>query len=153
MGTDTTATMADTLPKNVIICDWQYSYGNMKEVRKDWPTTVYFKEKGFPVLGCPWMNYNAMRPMADTLARIGGFGYLQTTWHHLRGDDWRRMCVSGASAAWGAGEPNRTGGDPFEYRAFGALLRIVGQDMKVTDPLDTGILNYQVPPAWWVDNN
>ena len=153
MGTDTTATMADTLSKNVIICDWEYSYGNMKEVRKDWPTTVYFKEKGFPVLGCPWMNYNAMRPMADTLARIGGFGYLQTTWHHLRGDDWRRMCVSGASAAWGAGEPNRTGGDPFEYRAFGALLRIVGQDMKVTDPLDTGILNYQVPPAWWVDNN
>ena len=33
-GTKTTATLADTLPKDVIICDWQYSYGNMKETRK-----------------------------------------------------------------------------------------------------------------------
>jgi hypothetical protein len=28
-----------------------------------------------------------------------------------------------------------------------------GHDMKATDYLDTGHLNYQVPPGWWVDNN
>lgn len=149
-GTATTATLADTLPKNVIVCDWQYSYGNMKEVRRDWPTTVYFKDKGFPVVGCPWMNYNAMRPMADLLARIGGFGYLQTTWHHLRGEDWTRMYRFGATAAWGAGAPPPA---PNAYDAFGAALRLVGHDMKVSDPLDTGTLNHQVPPGWWVDNN
>ena len=70
-GSKLTATLADTLPKDVIICDWQYSYGDMKEVRKDWPTIGYFKEKGFEVAGCPWMNYNAMRPMADYIARGG----------------------------------------------------------------------------------
>jgi len=150
-GTDATATMADTLGKDVIICDWQYSYGNMKEVRKDWPTTTYFKEKGFTVVCCPWLNYNAMRPMADNLARIGGFGYLQTTWHHLRGDDWLKMFQCGSDAAWGAGAmPKRTG--IFVYEAFGAVLRLVGHDMKLTNRLDTGSLNYQVPPAWWVDN-
>ena len=37
--------------------------------------------------------------------------------------------------------------------AFGTALRLVGHDMKVTDYLDTGHLNYQVPPGWWVDNN
>ena len=37
--------------------------------------------------------------------------------------------------------------------AFGTALRLVGHDMKVTDYLDTGHLNYQVPPAWWIDNN
>lgn len=37
--------------------------------------------------------------------------------------------------------------------SFGTALRLVGQDMKVTDYLDTGHLNYQVPPAWWIDNN
>lgn len=37
------------------------------------------------------MNYNAMRPMADNLARLGCYGYLQTTWHHLRGNDWVKM--------------------------------------------------------------
>jgi hypothetical protein len=36
--------------------------------------------------------------------------------------------------------------------AFGVALRLVGHDMKVTDYLDTGHLNYQVPPGWWVDN-
>ncbi|MBR0066494.1 MAG: family 20 glycosylhydrolase, partial [Kiritimatiellae bacterium] len=74
-GSKETATLADTLPKDVIICDWQYSYGDMKETRKDWPTMGYFKEKGFPVAGCPWRNFNAMKPMADYLARIGGFGF------------------------------------------------------------------------------
>ena len=44
-GSKTTATLADTLPKDVIICDWQYSYGNMKEARKDWPTMDISKRK------------------------------------------------------------------------------------------------------------
>ena len=35
---------------------------------------------------------------------------------------------------------------------FAIALRLVGHDMKVTDYLDTGDLNYQVPPAWWIDN-
>ena len=154
-GSKTTATLADTLPKDVIICDWQYSYGDMKETRKDWPTMGYFNEKGFPVAGCPWMNYNAMKPMADYIAKIGGFGIVETTWHHLRGSDWVRMFRYGASAAWGT--PVRgTGGHgatPQFDTEFAVPLRLVGHDMKSTDYLDTGHLNYQVPPGWWVDNN
>ena len=149
-GTKMTATLADTLPKDVIICDWQYSYGDMKETRKDWPTMAYFKGKGFPVAGCPWMNYNAMKPMADYIAEIGGFGFIETTWHHLRGDDWVKMYKFASAAAWGTDVPKRT---PMYDTAFGTALRLVGQDMNVTDYLDTGLLNYQVPPAWWIDNN
>ena len=153
-GSKTTATLADTLPKDVIICDWQYSYGDMKETRKDWPTMGYFNEKGFPVVGCPWMNYNAMKPMADYIAKIGGFGIVETTWHHLRGTDWVRMFRYGASAAWGT--PVRGtgvhGATPQFDTEFAVPLRLVGHDMKSTDYLDTGYLNYQVPPAWWVDN-
>ena len=149
-GTKTTAALADMLPKDVIICDWQYSYGDMKEVRADWPTMAYFKAKGFPVAGCPWMNYNAMRPMADYIAKIGGFGFIETTWHHLRGSDWVKMYKFAAAAAWGTSVPPRP---PMYDTAFGNALRLVGQDMKVGDYLDTGHLNYQVPPGWWVDNN
>ena len=149
-GSKDTARLADLLPKDVIICDWQYSYGDMKETRKDWPTFAYFKEKGFPVCGCPWMNYNAMKPMADYLAEIGGFGYIQTTWHHLRGSDWRHMYCYGSAAAWGTEMVKWT---PMFDIPFGNALRMVGHDMKVTDPKDTGYLNYQIPPAWWVDNN
>ena len=144
-GTKLTATLVDTLPKDVIICDWQYSYGDMKETRKDWPTMGYFKEKGFPVAGCPWMNANAMKPMADYIAKIGGFGFIETTWHHLRGADWQKMYMSAAHAAWGS---------PVSHGvSFQRSLRMVGHDMKITDYLDTGHLNYQVPPGWWVDNN
>ena len=153
-GSPLTATLADTLPRDVIVCDWQYSYGDMKETRKDWPTMAYFHEKGFPVCGCPWMNYNAMKPMADFISGIGGFGLLETTWHHLRGGDWTRMFRCGAAAAWGT--PTRApGGDrpttQFDTE-FATALRLVGHDMGLSDYLDTGILNYQVPPSWFIDN-
>ena len=144
-GNKETATLADTLPKDVIICDWQYSYGNMKEARADWPTMKYFADKGFPVAGCPWRNFNAMKPMADYIVKIGGFGLIETTWHHLRGREWEQMFMSASKAAWGS--------DVSHGVSFQRSLRLVGHDMKVTDYLDTGYLNYQVPPGWWVDNN
>ena len=140
-GNKETATLADTLPKDVIICDWQYSYGDMKESRKDWPTIKYFIDKGFPVAGCPWRNYNAMKPMADYLVKNGGFGFIETTWHHLRGSEWEKMYMSSAHAAWGSVVSHEV--------SFQRSLRLVGNDMKVTDYLDTGYLNNQVPPAWW----
>ena len=153
-GSKITATLADTLPKDVIICDWQYSYGNMKETRKEWPTLAYFKGKGFPVAGCPWMNYNAMKPMADFIAGIGGFGYLQTTWHHLRGRDWVKMYRYGASAAWGVPVrgKGRHGATPQYDTEFANVLRLVGHDMNVDDYRDSGLADHQVPPSWWIDN-
>ena len=144
-GNKETATLADTLPKDIIICDWQYSYGDMKEARKEWPTMKYFKDKGFPVAGCPWRNFNAMKPMADYISEIGGFGFIETTWHHMRGREWEQMFMSASKAAWGS--------DVSHGVSFQRSLRLVGHDMKVTDYLDTGYLNYQVPPGWWVDNN
>ena len=132
--------MLDALPKDIIICDWQYSYGNMRESRRDWPTIGYFKEKGFPVAGCPWMNYNAMKPMADYLAANGGFGFIETTWHRLRGKEWEEMFRSAAYAAWGS---------PVSHGvSFERSLRMIGTDMKVKDYLDTGHLNNQVPHRW-----
>ena len=142
-GDKETATLADTLPKDIIICDWQYSYGNVEESRKDWPTMKYFKEKGFPVAGCPWWNFNAMKPMADYIVKNGGFGFIETTWHHLRGKDWEKMYMNASKAAWGS--------DVSHDVTFQRSLRLVGHDMKVTDYLDTGYLNNQVPPGWWAN--
>lgn len=140
-GNATTAAILDSLPKDIVICDWQYSDGNIKETRKDWPTMGYFKEKGFPVAGCPWMNYNAMKPMADYLVANGGFGFIETTWHRMRGKEWERMFMSAAHAAWGS---------PVSHGvSFERSLRMIGTDMKVSDYLDTGHLNNQVPHRWW----
>ena len=79
--------------------------------------------------------------------KAGGFGYIQTTWHRLRGPDWVKMYRYGSSAAWGSAIPPTA---PMYDTAFGTALRLVGQDMKVTDYLDTGHLNHQVPPSWWM---
>ena len=151
-GSKLTATLADTLPRDVIVCDWQY--GDMKERRKDWPTLRHFRDKGFPVVGCPWLNFNAMKPMADCIAEIGGFGFLDTTWHHLRGRDWVRMYRSGSAAAWGSRTPGEGGygATPQSDVMFDRALRMVGHDMKTTDYRDTGHSSYQVPPSWWIDN-
>ncbi len=146
MGSKATATLADTLPRDVIVCDWQYSYGNMNETRADWPTIGYFKEKGFRVCGAPWRNFNAMKPMADYIAKVGGFGLLETTWNHLRGDDWRNMFVYGAGAAWGT---PAVGAPPLYDTHFARALRFVGHDMHVSDKRDTGIFDEEIPELWW----
>ena len=152
-GSELTATLVETLSKDVIICDWQYSYGDMKEARKDWPTMAHFKEKGFQVAGCPWRNYNAMKPMADFIAKIGGFGIIETTWHYLRGGDWVKMYRYGSSAAWGTHVrgKSRHGASPQFDTEFANALRMVGHDMKVTDYLDTGHYNNQITPRWWAE--
>ena len=151
-GSRLTATLADTLPRDVIVCDWQY--GDMKERRRDWPTLRHFRDKGFPVVGCPWLNFNAMKPMADCIAEIGGFGFLETTWHHLRGRDWVRMYRFGSAAAWGSREPaaGGYGTTPQSDVMFDRALRMVGHDMRLADYRDTGHVDHQVPPSWWIDN-
>ena len=151
-GSRLTATLSDTLPRDVIVCDWQY--GDMKERRRDWPTLRHFRNKGFPVVGCPWLNFNAMKPMADCIAEIGGFGFLETTWTSLHGWDWPKIYRFASAAAWGSKTPSqgRYGTTPQSDVMFDRALRMVGHDMRLSDYRDTGHVDHQVPPSWWIDN-
>ncbi|MBR4170680.1 MAG: family 20 glycosylhydrolase [Kiritimatiellae bacterium] len=144
-GNAETGKIIDKLPKDIIICDWQYqdTPQHKKDALDKWPTMTYFAEKGFSVAGCPWLNDYSMKPIADHIVRIGGFGFIETTWHHLRGSDWQKIYRGSAYAAWGS---------PVSHDvSFQRSLRLVGNDMKLTDYLDTGHLNHQVPPAWWAN--
>lgn len=144
-GDAETAKLAEQLPKDVVICDWQYGDG----ARTNWPTLAYFAEKGFPVAGCPWMNYGAMQSMSGYLAKIGAFGYVQTTWSRLDKTELVGMFRHGSAAAWGT--PPSAPAAQFDT-AFGIVLRLVGQDMKATDPADTGNVAHQIPPESCLDN-
>ncbi len=140
-GNKETSKMINMLPKDIVICDWQYSYGNMNEVRNEWPTIKYFKDNGFLVAGCPWMNYKTMKPMADFIVANKCFGFIETTWHRLRGAEWERMFSHSAHAAWGT---------PVSHGvSFERSLRLVGYDMKIDEYECTGNVNYQIPPSWW----
>ena len=147
-GTDETAKLVDMLPKDTVICDWEYLYGRMDKVNDDWPTMKYFKEKGFPVAACPWMNYKSMPAQAGFVAENDGFGFVETTWHRMRGADWSRMYRNGSAAAWGTA-PVPTA--PHFDTHFANMLRAVGHDMKIRDYMDTGSINYQVPRHWCGD--
>ena len=87
-------------------------------------------------------------------AANGGFGYIQTTWHHLRGFDWVRMFRFGSSAAWGTPVRGRGphGASPQFDTEFANVLRLPGHDMKLTDSRDTGTYENQITPSWWLDN-
>ena len=76
-------------------------------------------------------------------------GLVETTWHHLRGGDWANMYKHASAAAWGTPVPPAP---PMFDTPFATALRLVGNDMGTTDYLDTGLLNHQVPPSWFVDN-
>ena len=60
----------------------------------------------------------------------------------------------GASAAWGTDVrgTGKNGATPSFDTEFANVLRLVGHDMKATDYLDTGLINYQIPPSGWMDN-
>lgn len=144
-GTDETAKLADTLPKDVIICDWEYFDPADGDYTR-WPTTEYFIGKGFPVVACPWRNMKSMGEHARFTASAGGYGILLTTWNDLFGEKWNKLYRNGAAAAWGTPPPIRR---LLNDTAFSTALRLVGHDMKLADPLDTGNVNYQIAPSWW----
>ena len=134
-----TAGMAEKLPCDIIICDWQY--GPPKEKDEIWPSMRYFKELGFTVLACPWENTPGMRSQGVTVADAKLDGMLCTTWHHLRGDDMYRILSMGGQVTWHA-PPNYPGVYP---NVFGMHLRQIGWDMPVEDYRDTGRVDLQIP--------
>ena len=140
-GSPETAKLADALPRDVVICDWQYGNPDPARPRDDWPTFAHFLGKGFDVAGCPWLNFGAMEPMADFLASHGGLGLVATTWHHLHGTDWRDAFRTAACAAWGTPPPPVA---PQFDTAFAAVLRLAGLDAGVCDYRDTGLDEEQV---------
>ena len=139
-GNAALASALDLLPRDIVICDWQYQdfRSAPKGVQEKYPTMEHFREKGFDVCGCPWKNYISFKAMANALAGMGGMGFIETTWHTMYGKGgWQKMYVTGAAAAWGT----------HARGSFRDALRTIDNDMKVRDYLDTGVLNWQVAPA------
>ena len=127
------------LPKDIIICDWQY--GRPKKDEK-WPTMLYFKENGFPVLACPWLNSAGITSQGHLVQNENMMGLLCTTWHGLQGTGLMNMYYHGANAAWGA--PEFSGGD--KRGVVNMHIRQMGWDLGIDDYEDTGLIEYQIPP-------
>lgn len=134
------AKMVDTLPKDILICDWFYG---QPPANQKYPTLDYFKSKGFDVVTSPAYKSNkGIEAQAKYARSIGLPGVLQTVWARYRGIDFGiRMEVS-SCAVWGHGRTliGRHQGGPI----FSTHWRQCGWDTGVEDYLETGLYSEQV---------
>jgi len=136
-GTAETAKAAETLPKDIIICDWYY-----KNAKEDYPSYSYFKSLGYDVLACPWHNIDGILAEAQAIQRINAFGMLGTTWHHYYGDSLPKIYTNTSHSTWNpAAKVKQKGG----FNLFKTHLRQVSWDMKLKKYEQFGINLYQIP--------
>jgi N-acetyl-beta-hexosaminidase len=130
-------TLLDALPRDVVICDWYY---DAPKKEGGWPTLRHFREKGFPVLACPWENLEGYRGLSQAVRDEKLEGMLCTAWHHLYGTSMMQIYFRAAHATWGT--PPLGG---HEHLVFGHHLRQIGWDVPVKAYEDTGNVNTQLP--------
>ena len=142
-GTHETAAGFLEFPKDIVICDW--FYGGAKDA---YPTLDYFKAMGFPVMTCPWKDWNGTVSQGKYAHKKQLDGILGTLWHHYFGNDLIRIYYPLANVAW---KPDFTTVPNVSYHVYNHL-RQVGWDMKVSDPRHTGIYYDEIPPEPELDN-
>ncbi len=102
-GSPDFAKVIEVLDRRVVIADWQYSYQIKNQ--EDFPTSTYFKSKGFDVVVSPWHNKIGAYALAKNANKNKLWGYLGTTWHYTyRNHCFDNMFLHGANAAWNGGE-------------------------------------------------
>ena len=145
-GSGDEAKMVDTLPKDIVICDYYYGNDPDKVARggevvsvEERPTLDYFAGKGFSVLACPWRDMKEIVDQSKYVRERRLFGVLQTVWHRFRGLEFMQMMEAAASGAWGVEhEPVTRSGRPFAKH-----WRQIGWDMGVSRYEDAGFFDRQ----------
>jgi N-acetyl-beta-hexosaminidase len=137
-GTPRMNDVLEALPKDIIICDWQY--GAPKE-NETWPTMPYFKNKGFQVLACPWHNIDNIKSLGEFVGKNSLDGLLCTTWHSPSYNQMLRIMMYGALAAWST-PPYASLDGTMSMRH----LRQIGWDIPIKKYQNTGIHEWQVRP-------
>jgi len=133
-GTVETAKVAQTLPKDIVICDWNYGAG-----KESYPSYSYFQSLGYDVLACPWENVSGIHAEADAIQQIKAFGMLGTLWHHYYGSSLVTIYTNVAHATWNPTIKKAKGSG-----AFRTHFRQVSWDMKLKRYDQFGIQNYQI---------
>ena len=137
-GTSDTAKAAETLPKDIVICDWYYS-----KPLPEYKSYSYFKSLGYDVLATPWDKESVIIAEAKAIKAIDGFGLLGTTWNHYTGLDLAVIYCNTASMAWNTNVTHVKYGS--SYNSFMSNFRQIGWDMKLKKYRQFGVYHSQVP--------
>ena len=145
-GSKDGAKMAETLPRDIVICDWYYgnNYGGTSEP-KSYSTLDYFKGLGYSTLTCPWDDPKGIVAQGRYAREAGLFGLLETVWHHFRGNQFATMMETAADAAWGGAPDGARRTNPsVGSRPFAVHWRQIGWDMGISDYAETGFYDTTV---------
>ena len=66
------------IPKSAVIADWHYDV-----LEAPMLTSIFLKNEGFDVIGCPWRNEKNIAAHLETVKSEKLFGAMLTTWHTL----------------------------------------------------------------------
>lgn len=143
MGDAEMAKAVKTLTKDIIIADWQYSYRDKKQTRFETPR--HFKKEGFDVLVCPWEVNTGITALAQTAKEENLFGILETTWHHVWGNNhYFSFFYHAGDMAWNGGRPRVD--EKFARQGLVLIphIRHVLNDMGKTSYEATGTSDLQI---------
>lgn len=92
------------LPKDIVICDWQYIY------RNSYPTSNYFSNQGFNLLGATFKNIDSIYNFSNYHSKLldNSLGMIATMWFHIRPDDEKHkkivedIILNSSEAFWNA---------------------------------------------------
>ena len=139
------ADLLKKLPKDFVICDWQYGYPSKDGKEPEWPTTRYFVKSGFDTLVCPWLDTAGTLSLGKLVAEIGNAGMLMTTWHKASGHHYYYEFYFGALAAWNPATKCFSDGCAVDHLAlFDAHIRAVDRDMGCTRYEELGSARRQI---------
>lgn len=140
-GNPDTCRMLASLPRDILICDWEYD-GAPRKTEPAWPTINFFKQAGFQSVICPWMNCTYTRQLANAAHEYDTAGILGTTWHYFRGLDFCNIAGETARAAWNPTYQRAPHITPREY--INTALRKIDGDMKLTEYEKYGNCRHQL---------
>lgn len=133
------------LPQDIIICDWQYGDPAREGKDPEWPTSHFFRQAGFDVLVCPWLERSGIESLGHLAAESGFFGLLETTWSRTHGShDLETLFAAGAEAAWNPDAPVYPGIVRREY--LNRHLREVTHDAGLGSYVQFGSIQHQIAP-------
>ena len=104
------------LSHSVIIADWQY-----KATLYPIETALFFKERGYEVLCCPWDKDENVQASAEMIREHGLKGVLHTTWNTLQTMRGLRAAAYSAALSWNKAEFKAK--PEYQGCEIGALLR------------------------------
>lgn len=125
-----------TLPKDIVIADWQYGETRpLPEGKKYWPTSIFFKENGFDTLICPYYLISNIKNASGSAVDNNLYGMIATTWSRTMGNSAKVLFYTAANAAWGS--------DPSKYSTTWKDFRCNFNTHLRTMDIDSGIEKYE----------